>query len=145
MSSAVDRPVKLEPDHRQVDVDGVLVDEGLAPLLRHLWRCGFRTQFSCQCRVMTGAVDTYIIFWTLEDAFRFFERTVELLYRHDWRLFKALAPGEPLRPQAKVAVRTMLITDPLEKMEWTRLRGCVEFNPELLPLVTELWLADVAV
>lgn len=73
--------------HRQVEIYGVEVDEGIAPLLEVLWRLGLETQFSCQ-----GDPDYFvpnhphawgsaaqIIFETVPEAEKFVRKSIEIL------------------------------------------------------------------
>jgi hypothetical protein len=43
--------VKWQPEpnyHKEALVDGILIDEGLAYLLKYLWNAGVNTEYSCQ-------------------------------------------------------------------------------------------------
>jgi hypothetical protein len=65
--------------HRQVEVDGIEVDEGMADMLRAVWKSGINTQFSCQGN--EGATDAYggmIVFPTVTDAVAFMSTTLDM-------------------------------------------------------------------
>lgn len=59
------------PDHTQVTVNGIDVDEGLAELLQALWAADIGTQYSCQ----GGPGEAMILFPTVKDALRFVTET----------------------------------------------------------------------
>ena len=90
--------------HPHVQVDGIAVDEALAPLLTELWKRGLRTDFSCQgdwsgpeYTLGKGSKEdlqgirqwspeeedvdraSYILFSDLEDAAYFLWETIRLL------------------------------------------------------------------
>lgn len=56
-------------DHEQVEIDGVFVDKGMAPILKELWRLGYRTYMSCEDNAPEGYA--WISFLTREDGLRF--------------------------------------------------------------------------
>lgn len=57
--------------HRQVNVNGIDVDEGLATLLEYVWEAGIQTQFSCQGDPGLAM----ILFPTITDGLRFVQET----------------------------------------------------------------------
>lgn len=63
--------------HEQVEIDGILVDRNLAPILRQLWRLGFDTVMSCQDNVPSGYA--WISFCGREDGFLFVSILFEVL------------------------------------------------------------------
>lgn len=60
------------PNHMQVNLAGIDVDEGLANLLEGLWEAGISTQFSCQGNPGVAM----ILFPTVTDGLRFVEETL---------------------------------------------------------------------
>lgn len=63
--------------HRQIRVEGLLVDEEIAWLLRSLWRRGFATSESCQGDEESSA---YLRFRMLGQGLRFVDGTVDRLF-----------------------------------------------------------------
>lgn len=58
--------------HKQINLKGVEVDEGLVDLLENVWEAGINTQFSCQ----GGTNPAMIVFPTVTDGLRFVEETL---------------------------------------------------------------------
>lgn len=58
--------------HRQINVNGIDVDEGLAVLLESLWEAGIETQYSCQ----GDPGSAMIVFPTVTDGLRFVQETL---------------------------------------------------------------------
>jgi hypothetical protein len=139
--------------HQQVQVEGVYVDEALAPLLQSLWRRGMRTQFSCQgdwsvpgYTLGNGSKETargleqwapyeedvdrasYILFDQISDAARFFWSTINLLTQ-------ATSPEDCVLSDAQLKLEAF---DP---DGGGGIRGCVRFHSALLDTIQTLWLA----
>jgi hypothetical protein len=117
------------PDHPQIEVDGIEVDQLMAPLLQALWDLGLETQFSCQ-----GDPEHYtahepllnfnraqIVFADFEQACKFVRKTMELL---DSAAFS----------EGGIDITTM---DPVDG---TSFRASVWFPPQLLAKITRLWV-----
>jgi len=117
------------PDHPQIEVDGIEVDQLMAPLLQALWDLGLETQFSCQ-----GEPEHYIahepllnfnraqiVFADFEQACKFVRKTMELL---DSAAFS----------EGGIDITTM---DPVDG---TSFRASVWFPPQLLTEITRLWV-----
>lgn len=70
--------------HKQFEVDGVLVDEGIYLLLHHVWRRGLKTRSSCEGGGPTPYTDLpYIVFPEVDDAIEFLKHTNHLTdYRY---------------------------------------------------------------
>jgi hypothetical protein len=140
--------------HAQIRVDGIEVDEAIAPLLQQIWRRGLTTQWSCQGTWAgpeyslgngtkgypddsydpwwPGEEDvensTYVAFDSLDDAFTFLHETAEMLV-------SAVGPSDLVLRDAELAL------EPFEPDEQGvgLLRGCVRFHPALLQTITNLW------
>jgi hypothetical protein len=124
-----DIPPSAMAGHPQVEVEGVEVDELMAPLLLAMWRLGLDTQFSCQ-----GNPDRYfahdqlfaqnrsqIVFPDFDQACKFAKKTMEML---DSSLFT----------EGGIEVASML------EMDETSFRAAVTFPPQMLGRVTEVWV-----
>lgn len=73
--------------HPQFELDGVLVDANIAPLLKKLWRLGFTTYLSCQDNVPEGYA--WIEFSSREEGVDFVAILSDVLpsvlnYDHDY-------------------------------------------------------------
>ncbi|WP_156401750.1 hypothetical protein [Agromyces sp. Soil535] len=76
--------------HPQVELYGIEVDEGLAPLLDVLWRLGLDTQYSCQGHPdhylpnhpSSWEAATQIFFTDVDQALKFVKKSMELLGPH---------------------------------------------------------------
>ncbi|AID58898.1 hypothetical protein PBI_GAIA_79 [Mycobacterium phage Gaia] len=97
------------PKHRQVEVQGVLVDEGIAGLLRRLWARDMQTDASCQ----GGPGSAYLMFSFLEDAVDFLKGSIEALDFYGFDLAPFSSPDGP--------------------------RGRVIFPPEAIGALEEVW------
>lgn len=64
--------------HKQVEVDGINVDEGLADLLMLLWQRDIATQFSCQGGGPDPDIDAMIVFSSVEYAVAFMRGTFDV-------------------------------------------------------------------
>lgn len=60
------------PKHKQVNLAGIDVDEGLVNILENVWEAGISTQFSCQGDPGVAM----ILFPTVTDGLRFVEETL---------------------------------------------------------------------
>lgn len=65
---------EVETLHKQILVDGLMVDEEIGWLLRSLWRRGFATNLSCQGDERRAG---YVQFTTLGQGARFLDGTVD--------------------------------------------------------------------
>jgi hypothetical protein len=137
--------------HRQIRIDGIDVDEAIAPLLSELWGRGLRTQFSCQgswsgpkytpgMGTKEGPLGTepwlfedeevdsasYILFDRIEDAAYFLWVTTQLLVG---------ATG----PEDRILHDAQLKLEPGDAYNSRGIRGCVRFHAALLNTITRLW------
>jgi hypothetical protein len=67
--------------HRQVNVNGIMVDEGIAPLLKVLWSLGINAVDSCECDEDHLA---WIRFDNSAEAFKFFKPLAKWLGLLEW-------------------------------------------------------------
>lgn len=117
------------PNHPQVLVDGVEVDERLAPLLHAMWTLGLDTQFSCQ-----GDPDRYvpnhpgswdasaqIFFADIDQAIKFVKKSKEFLDH------LAIFPEGGFR------------VDVADGIGSPTLRGDLRFSPGLIDPLTAAW------
>lgn len=124
-----DVPTRGMSGHPQVEVEGVEVDELMAPPLLAMWRLGLDTQFSCQ-----GDLDRYfahdhlfeesrtqIVFADFDQACKFAKKTMELL-------------DSSLYTEGGIEVSSM------HEMDGTSFRAAVTFPPQMLGRITELWV-----
>jgi hypothetical protein len=122
-------PSRGTAGHPQVEVEGIEVDELMAPLLLALWRLGMDTQFSCQ-----GDPDRFfahdhlfaqnraqIVFSDFDEACTVAKETMELL---DSSLFM----------EGGIQVASML------ELDDTSFRAAVTFPPQMLARITEVWV-----
>ena len=122
-------PAFMLPEHAQVELDGIEVDEGMAPLLGALWSLGLETQYSCQ-----GHIDYYlarkgplpyarsqIVFEDIDQGYRFVTKTLELLGHSAFR-------------DGGIELDTM------EPVDTQTFRVAVWFSPDLLTEISELWI-----
>lgn len=134
--------------HEHVTVaDGLEVDAGIASLLEALWALGLRTSHSCKgTAVDDGEAEdpssaAYISFPGAADALEFFSHTLEAISTPDRKamivvqvrlLTKAGRPGwQHRRPGPALSLEFDVDHDANER----DLRGCVRFDPELMPHV----------
>lgn len=124
----------LEPDrdppHRQVDLRGIEVDEGMRELLAALWNLGLWTQFSCQGdpekfaphQSYSRDYAAQIVFDTFEEAVKFTRKTAAMLgpknFTEGGVVLATMAPIDGKTPRAEVT-----------------------FSPVLLSEITQLWAA----
>lgn len=111
------------PDHTQVDVDGIEVDEGIRDLLVAIWAEGLVTQFSCQ-----GDADRFaprqgyshlyvaqIVFASIEDAFTFMTASAAMIGERNFSegglTLTTMAPWKDDRPRAEVTFSPLLIDE----------------------------------
>jgi hypothetical protein len=117
-------------DHPQTEIDGVEVDVLMAPLLRALWDLGLETQFSCQGdpehylphEPLLHYTRAQIVFAEFDQACKFTRKTMELL---DSAAFS----------EGGIDITTM------DRMDGDAYRAAVWFPPQMLELITELWVA----
>jgi hypothetical protein len=143
--------------HDQVALPGgVEVDAGIASLLRALWELGLRTSYSCQgIPVGPGEPEgagtaAYILFPQATDAFSFFSQTLDAISTTermaqivvDVRLLtKGGTPGwEGLKRGPAVSLELTVRPGAKER----DLRGCVRFDPDLMPEIDAAFTADGA-
>ena len=133
--------------------DGVAVDAGIAHLLAALWELGYRTSHSCQgtsagSRPDEDGCEAYILFPQATDAFSFFSQTLDAISSPESvaqivvnvrLLTKGQMPGWKTRKHGP-AVTLELGVMPGAKER--NLRGCVRFNPELMPQIEGAFAAD---
>lgn len=138
--------------HEQVTLpDGVDVDRGIADLITALWELGLRTSNSCQGTPGGDEGDrntdaAYILFPEAVDAYSFFSRALETISTPDSlaqivvsvRLLARGGTPDAARKRGK-AVSLELGVDPREGAR--DLRGCVRFDPELVPRVEAAFAA----
>lgn len=112
--------------HKQVQTSrpGVLVDEGLLPLIEALWTRGLATQFSCQGGEHSSS-HPHIVFDNLDDALTFLHRTANVLSGQLNRYFNLRGTD---------ALRLHVMT-PMDGV----VRGSVGFPTEALLDVTSVW------
>lgn len=124
------RPKTPWEQHPQTTLNGIEVDEKIAPLLNALWNLGFETHFSCEGdsrdyiadEVGTDDALAYIAFATLEQSVRFITTTVILLDRVPWEDGRLMCG--PMAPQEDEVIR-----------------GSAHFPPSLLNDITRAWMS----
>jgi hypothetical protein len=111
------------PEHVQVDVDGIEVDEGIRDLLVAIWAEGLVTQFSCQ-----GDADRFaprqgyrhlyvaqVVFSTIDDAVRFVTDCAAMIGERNFSegglTLTTMAPWKDDRPRAEVTFSPLLIDE----------------------------------
>lgn len=110
--------------HPRIDVDGRMVDEGIADLMRTIWGFGLRTMNCCQGGPDYPLTHAWIQFWDLEDGVKFLEATgylSEWSYGDDVRMYLT----KPVLPQAPSSPVVMM-------------------NYLLLPQITNQWKEGTA-
>ena len=123
--------------HPQVELDGIWVDQLMAPLLKALWGRGYVTQFSCQGgpayhqpATVVSAPPNYqaqILFPDFFFASDFVQTTAEMLVKERGHITNHLG-FHPLR------------LEPLGEFESSgEIRGNITFDHSDLALITELW------
>lgn len=136
--------------------DGLEVDVGIANLLAALWELGLQTSHSCQGTPEGHGGDdqdtsaAYILFPQATDAFSFFTQTLEAISSPESvaqivvkvrLLTKAGTPGWKSRKRgAAVSLELGVMAGATER----DLRGCVRFDPELMPRIEAALGAYVA-
>jgi hypothetical protein len=133
--------------HEQLTLrDGVQVDGGIADLLTALWELGLRTSHSCQGTASRGEEGrdvsaAYISFPQAADAYEFFSQTLRAISTPQSMaqvvvsvrlLTKVGMPGWETRKRGPAVSMEFGVTPEAEKQE---LRGCVRFDPELMPMI----------
>lgn len=142
--------------HQQVRLPGgVEVDAGISDLLIALWELGLRTSYSCEGTSAEGdegvqvGDEAYILFPQATDAFSFFRQTLDAISTPD-RVAQIVVSvrvltraGAPRWNRLKrgPAVSLELGVDPFAKRD---LRGCVRFDPDLMPMIEAAFAADGA-
>lgn len=94
--------------HYQVNVNGIMIDEEIAPLVRKLWARDMRTDSSCRGNYHRSPA--YLMFDLLEDAIDFMTSSIEATGCFDFDL--SPFSGET-GPRGRVCFPTGLI----EKLE----------------------------
>lgn len=122
---------RQHPDpHRQVDLHGVAVDEGMATLLDALWKLDLDTQYSCQGHPeryiahepATHDWDAHIVFGDTDQATKFLNKTIDLLGYVPFREGSmSLQPMPPVKDEVT--------------------RASVGWPPALLEEITSAWVA----
>ena len=110
--------------HNRVDVDGRLVDEKMADLIRAVWAFGLRTISCCQGGPEKPFSWAWIQFWDLPDGVKFLEGTG---YLANWIY------GDDIH---------MYLTTPVLKQAPPS--PMILINYHLLPEVTKLWVEGTA-
>jgi hypothetical protein len=141
--------------HEQLTLTGeVEVDGGIANLLTALWELGLRTSHSCQgtsagrCDEEQAGSAAYILFPQATDAFSFFSQALEAISSPeslaqivvDVRLLtKAGTPGWKGRKRGPAVSLELSVKPDAKERD---LRGCVRFDPELMPRIEAAFAAD---
>lgn len=139
--------------HEQLTLpDGVEVDGGIADLLTALWELGLRTSHSCQGTPGRGEEDqdvsaAYISFPQAADAYEFFSQALRAISAPESMaqvvvtvrlLTKVGVPGWETRKRGPVVSLELGVTPGAEERD---LRGCVRFDPELMPQIEAAYAA----
>lgn len=136
---------QYEPLHRQVDLDGVMIDEKIAPLIKALWDNGFDTYMSCQGGPVQVSIlyhpDSWVIFSDYLDADSFMRQTISMLTRRVPR-YHWYTPEERGRDGLWVLNNTNLKLEPMDPYETSTIRGKVSFNSAVLQEITKLWVVE---
>lgn len=127
------RPTTSWLPHPQTELQGIEVDERMAPLLEALWRFDFVTQFSCQGdpehyiadEVGTHEALAYIAFAEYEQSSQFVTQTVDLLGYVPWQ-------------------EGRLVCGPMVPRRDTAIRGSAQFPPTLLEDITQAWVSHAS-
>ena len=127
------RPATSWLPHPQTELQGIEVDERIAPLLAALWSLDFVTQFSCQGdpehyiahEVGTHEALAYIAFAEFEQSSRFVTQTVELLGYVPWK-------------------KGRLVCGPMVPTGDAVIRGSAQFPPTLLDEITQAWVSHAS-
>ena len=127
------------PPHHEVEISGIMVDEGIRDLLLALWKLGLQTQFSCQGHPdrfnpyseNMGEYAAQILFANMEHGFKFVKKSLELLNINpeaDDYLERSLfhTGGFDIR------ISDGMWPDPT-------FRADVRFSPLIIPELTRLW------
>lgn len=142
--------------HEQVTLpDGVQVDVGIATLLNALWELGLRTSYSCQGTSEEPLEETwacsasYISFPEAADALTFFSQTLGAVSTPDHlaRIVVDVRYATRARPGWELLRRGPAVTLELSVEPGAKegdLRGCVRFDPDLMPLVEAAFVAERA-
>ena len=138
--------------HEQVSMpNGVKVDVGMANLLGALWALGIRTSYSCQGTPDESAVELwtcdagYIQFPDATDALAFFAKTLGPITDPERWVQIVIEVRHPSAPGEPFVRRSPSVTLELTKDhhgDEGSLRGCVRFDPKLLPVVEAVFDAD---
>ncbi|MET3960608.1 hypothetical protein ABIE44_000542 [Marmoricola sp. OAE513] len=134
----------LNLEHEQLTMpDGIEVDVGIAPLLRSLWELGLRTSYSCQGTSPPepggDGRESYISFPDAADGSRFFAETLEALSvpgrvaQIKVSVQFGSKPPRPGREYLKSGSPVVLELSLNPSVSERRLRGCVRFDPDLMP------------
>lgn len=126
MNQTPRKPGDTRTVHPQVKVEGISVDQDIAPLLRQLWRRGFITDQSCQGG---GERPAYVQFVLLKMAHQFIEQTIERLLMHT-----PLTPNQIQRWRLRVSVVEIRGRDGS-----SRIGGLVTFNPTIADNLVAIW------
>lgn len=115
---------ELSHFHPRIEVDGRLVDEKMADLMKTVWNYGIKTVNCCQGGPETPFNWAWIQFWDIPDGLKFLEATSFLSgYVYAYNLHMYLTPA--ILPQAGPSPMVLL-------------------KPELLEQVTKLWVEGTA-
>lgn len=115
----------INSKHGFVMMNGIEIDEKIAPLIGMLWSLGLETQYSCEslsdsceCCGKISNGRTQILFWKLSHAAFFSEMTRARLNDTD-DVFQSMLCMEPM---------------PGDKSRWS-----VRFDPSFIDPITEIW------
>jgi hypothetical protein len=110
--------------HSRIKVDGRLVDEAMADLMKAVWSFGLRTIDCCQGDPEKPFPWAWIQFWDLPDGIKFLEGTA---YLGNWRYGNDVCMylTEPVVVQAPPSPMILI-------------------SPYLLPEVTKRWIEGTA-
>lgn len=146
----------MERLHKSVMLDGIEIDEKIAPLIKALWDNGFDTYMSCQGGpvytdestdpVLTDYYrrfepDTWIIFANYVDAETFVRQTLLQTTRRVLGYYR-LTPEDRGERGLWVLNQIDLALKPLDPYETNTIRGKVTFSTTALQDITKLWSGE---
>lgn len=117
------------PNHPQVLVDGVEVDERLAPLLHTMWTLGLDTQFSCQ-----GDPDRYV-----PNHPGSWDASAQIFFADVDEAIKFVKKSKDLLGHLTIFTEGGFRVDVADGVGSPTLRGDLRFSPELIAPLTSAW------